>query len=116
MNRVKCSRKKKIIAAGIVVGVVSILFYVFTKQDIVYLNNGEAVQKVLPVTIGGGDASWESCMNEVASAYMKENPDVKIEIRTTANIENIDYEKGLRIEEAKGDFDGIVEMRNLDLY
>lgn len=89
---------------------------VLTRPDTVYLNETDSTQKILSVTIGGGDASWESCMNEVAAAYMKENPDIKIVIKTTENIENIDYEKGLRIEEAKGDLDGIVEMRNVNLY
>lgn len=108
--------KKKITIAIVAVILLGIIIRIFTRQDTVYLNEGETEQTILPITIGGGDASWESCMNEVASAYMKENPDVKIEIRTTANIENIDYDKGLRIEEAKGDFNGIVEMRNVDLY
>lgn len=110
------STKKKITIAIVAVILLGIIIRIFTRQDTVYLNEGETEQTILPITIGGGDASWESCMNEVASAYMKENPDVKIEIRTTANIENIDYDKGLRIEEAKGDFNGIVEMRNVDLY
>ena len=110
------SIKKKITIAIVAVILLGIIIRIFTRQDTVYLNEGETEQTILPITIGGGDASWESCMNEVASAYMKENPDVKIEIRTTANIENIDYDKGLRIEEAKGDFNGIVEMRNVDLY
>ena len=109
-------RKKKTVLIVLCIVIAVLLIYLFTRQDTVYLNNSDTVQTVLPVTIGGGDASWESCMNEVASAYMKENPDVKIEIRTTANIENIDYEKGLRIEEAKGDLNGIVEMRNVDIY
>ena len=108
--------KKKITIAIVAVILLGIIIRIFTRQDTVYLNEGETEQTILRITIGGGDASWESCMNEVASAYMKENPDVKIEIRTTANIENIDYDKGLRIEEAKGDFNGIVEMRNVDLY
>lgn len=73
-------------------------------------------QKVLPVTIGGGDASWESCMNEVAAGYMEEHPDVRVEIRTTSNVEIIDYNKGLLIESAKGELDGIVEMRNTAMY
>ena len=110
------SIKKKITIAIVAVILLGIIIRIFTRQDTVYLNEGETEQIILPITIGGGDASWESCMNEVASAYMKENPDVKIEIRTTANMENIDYDKGLRIEEAKGDFNGIVEMRNVDLY
>ena len=110
------SAKKKITIAIVAVILLVIIIRVFTRQDTVYLNEGEAKQIILPIIIGGGDASWENCMNEVASAYMKENPDVKIEVRTTANIENIDYDKGLRIEDAKGDFNGIVEMRNVDLY
>lgn len=110
------SAKKKITIAIVAVILLVIIIRVFTRQDTVYLNEGEAEQIILPIIIGGGDASWENCMNEVASAYMKENPDVKIEVRTTANIENIDYDKGLRIEDAKGDFNGIVEMRNVDLY
>lgn len=110
------STKKKITIAIVAVILLGIIIRIFTRQDTVYLNEGETEQTILPIIIGGGDASWENCMNEVASAYMKENPDVKIEVRTTANIENIDYDKGLRIEDAKGDFNGIVEMRNVDLY
>lgn len=109
-------RKGKIVTVGIAVLLLAVSVTIFTRQDTVYLNQSEPMQKILPVTIGGGDASWENCINEVALSYMNENPDVKIEIRTTSNIENIDYEKGLRIEDAKGDFNGITEMRNVDLY
>lgn len=106
---------------GIIVfaGVVVLFFagiFMSAEQDAVVLENEKTQKVVLPVTIGGGDASWESCMNEVAALYMEENKNVQVEIRTTVNVENIDYNRGLVIEEAKGEFDGIVEMRNVLQY
>lgn len=70
----------------------------------------------LPVMIAGGDASWSNCVSEIAALYMKQNPDVKVEVRATSNIEDMDYSKQLLIEEAMGNFDGIVELMNTHGY
>lgn len=71
---------------------------------------------VLPILIGGGDVSWENCIKEVVMKYMEENPDVEVRVEKTINIENVDYAKALLIEEAQGNFNGIVEMRNVEMY
>lgn len=75
-----------------------------------------AEQIRLPVLIAGGDASWENCMKEVAASYMEKHPEVKVEIMTTMNQEGTDYTQNLLIEEALGNFDGIVEMRNAESF
>lgn len=73
-------------------------------------------QITLPVLISGGDASWENCMKEVAAAYMEKHPEVKVEVVTTMNQEGTDYTQSLLIEEALGNFKGIVEMRNAESF
>lgn len=89
-------------------------FLIFGKQEPVIEVTEETVK--LPILISGGDASWESCMEDAAKEYMQVHPETDVEIRASLNIENLDYSEGLLIEEALGDFDGIVEMRNVDLY
>lgn len=71
---------------------------------------------LLPVIIGGGDASWENCVRQTAADYMLEHPEVQIKVKTTLNVGNVDYARGLIIEEALGNFNGIVEMRTAELY
>lgn len=109
--------KKKIVAI-IVIGVVACLFIFWALRDI---REGEIQEEnqsqlTLRVLIGGGDTSWENCMQEVATDYMETHPNIKINIQTVDNIAGKDYEKALVIEEAKGNFDGIVEMQNTELY
>lgn len=102
-----------IVIAAMVVGIGGMLFFERGKEP---AGEYETERVVLPVLIGGGDASWENCMNEVALCYMKEHPDVEVDIRNIVSVETIDYAKGLVIEEALGNFKGIVEMRNVELY
>ena len=71
---------------------------------------------ILPILISGGDASWKTCMEEVAREYMKENPNTEVVINATMEIDGIDYAKSLNIEDALGNFNGIVEMRNVGIY
>lgn len=47
---------------------------------------------------------------------MELHPEVEVRVRTVANVENTDYDKGLIIETALGNFEGIVEMRNAQRY
>ncbi|MDO5292717.1 MAG: ABC transporter substrate-binding protein [bacterium] len=70
----------------------------------------------LPILISGGDASWETCVKEVAAQYMQEYPEIDVEVKTSIELEGSDYNNSLIIEEALGNFDGIVEMRNQNLY
>ena len=70
----------------------------------------------LPILISGGDASWKSCVSKVAEKYMKENPEIKVEVRATTTKKNKDYAKALLEEEALGNFQGIVEMKNSAIY
>lgn len=70
----------------------------------------------LPILISGGDASWKSCVSKVAEKYMKEHPEVKVEVRAATTKKNKDYAKVLLEEEALGNFQGIVEMKNSAIY
>ena len=76
------------------------------------------VQKkiTLPILISGGDASWKSCVSEVAGKYMEEHPEVKVAVRAATTKKNKDYAKALLEEEALGNFQGIVEMKNAVIY
>lgn len=76
----------------------------------------EEKQVPLEVLISGGDASWQSCMEEVARDYMALHPDQEIQIKQVINIEGEDYKSSLAVMDALGEFDGIVEMRNVELY
>lgn len=89
---------------------------VMLKNSTVEMEEGGESHVVLPVLIGNGDASWENCVNEVAIAYMEEHPEVEVQVCPVVNIDNADYAAGLIVEEALGKFDGIVEMRNAELY
>lgn len=73
-------------------------------------------QTVLPVTIAGGDASWETCVREIASMYMKEHPEIDVQVYATPTKENMDYAEALLVQEALGNCRGIVEMKNAQLY
>lgn len=71
---------------------------------------------VLPVLISGGDASWRACMSKVATMYMKKHPEVNVKVRAISTQKNKDYAKALLEEEALGNFQGIIEMKNPELY
>lgn len=74
----------------------------------------EEKQAPLEVLISGGEASWQSCMEEVARDYMALHPDQEIQIKKVINIEGEDYKSSLVVMDALGEFDGIVEMRNVE--
>ena len=76
----------------------------------------ETEQTVLPVMIAGGDASWETCVQEIASMYMKEHPEIDVQVYATPTKENMDYAKSLLVQEALGNCRGIMEMKNAQLY
>lgn len=71
---------------------------------------------ILPVLISGGDASWENCVENTARKFMENNPDIRVEVKTAVNAEGFDYQQSLNLMEALGEFQGIVEMRNVELY
>lgn len=104
------------VVAGIIMGIV--VFGIFTWEEKKKGTEHSSIQNqiVLPILMSGGDASWENCMREIAGAYMEQHPEVRVEIRATGNNEGMDYEKSLLIEAALGNFDGIVEMKNIQLY
>lgn len=112
----KKSKKWCFIGIGLVMAIGIIFAVTIKKENRVEITERNKTSVVLPILIGGGDASWETCMNEVAAEYMEEHPKVEVRVRTVANIENMDYDKAIVIEEALGNFDGIVEMRNVEKY
>lgn len=71
---------------------------------------------ILPVLISGGDASWENCVKNSAEKFVEKNPDIRVEVKTAVNAEGFDYQQSLNLMEALGEFNGIVEMRNVELY
>lgn len=80
-------------------------------------DTGQTQEKtVLPILIPGGDASWKSCVSKVAEKYMKEHPEVDVEVRAATTKKDKDYAKALLEEEALGNFQGIVEMKNPAIY
>lgn len=109
----------KICCMGIVIVLVLIVGFMSLKQ-FSGRSSEETVdmqKKVeLPILISGGDASWKSCVSKVAEKYMKEHPEVKVEVRAATTKKNKDYAKVLLEEEALGNFQGIVEMKNSAIY
>lgn len=100
------------VAAGCVLAAVMLLCMT-KKQTMV---EAEPAQTVLPVLIAGGDASWENCMRGVAASYMEEHPEVKVQVTATMNRAGSDYIQGLLVEDALGNFNGIVEMKNTESF
>ncbi|WP_394526104.1 ABC transporter substrate-binding protein [Lacrimispora sp. JR3] len=71
---------------------------------------------ILPVLISGGDASWENSVENTARTFMEKNPDIRVVVKAAVNAESFDYQQSLNLMEALGEFQGIVEMRNVELY
>lgn len=115
-GRMGKSGKRRLAGIAVMVTAGIVCAALLSEKGGVKVEESEERTAVLPVWIGGGDASWENCMNEVAAAYMELHPEVEVRVRTVANVENTDYDKGLIIETALGNFEGIVEMRNAQRY
>ena len=110
---------------GKITGVIIIVVLMLIGGIIAYKNfhkkSGEQTTQiqqktVLPILISGGDASWKSCVSKVAEKYMEEHSEVVVKVRAATTKKNKDYAKALLEEEALGNFQGIVEMKNSAIY
>lgn len=111
----KCLKSPAVLVVAFAIAFVLLCLLIWNQKPMME-NAGTDGQVILPITIASGDASWETCVREVAAMYMEEHPQVDVRVHATVSKENTDYAKSLLIQEALGNFHGIAEMKSTQLY